>query len=187
MIPTIQVPADLWLVIAGEGLPGSLTVLKQATLSWRDYEATFRVLSESHEVVMRRGDRVVLHEILSCAQVAGVADPPHVHLHSFGDGLAHSYEREGYSIRVSIDDIPPGAIVPHRSNLWVAFPNAVGSEATPVTSIQWEERDDELVWRTIHLYALPGRVVGVFTTSRVRCSVGRVGPRSPLAHATGRS
>ena len=187
MIPAFQEPADLWLVVAGEALPGSLTVLEQATLAWRDYEATFRVLSESHEVVLRRGDRVVLHELLSCAQVAAGFDPPHVHRHPFGDGLAHRHEREGYSVRVSIDDVPPGGIVPHRPNLRVAFPNAVGSETTPFTSIAWEERDDELVWRTVHLYALPGRAVGVFSTSRVRCSVGRVGSRPAFAHATGRA
>ena len=170
MIPKFQEPADLSLVVAGEENLGSLTILQQATLCWKDYEITFNVLCESHEVILRRNGHVVLHERLSCVRAAHDGSP--FHSHTFSDGLCHSYDQEGYSVHVTVDSVPEGVIVPLNPNLYVAFPNVVGGDTTPFTSIQWEARDDELIWRTIHLYALPSRAVGVFSTSRVACSAG---------------
>ena len=176
MLPTDQDPGDLSLVVAGAGRLGAvnLTILRQATLSWQDCQITFNVLCESHEVIVRRDGRIALHELLSCAEVAD--DGSYLHRHAFGDGSGHSFRGEGYAVDVTVGDLPPGGVVPLNPDLYVAFPNAVGGETTPFTSIQWDARPDRLIWRTIHLYALPGRTVGVFSTSRLTCAVGRVAP-----------
>ena len=187
MIPRFQEPADLWLVVASERHLGPLTILQGATVCWQDYEIAFHVLAESHEVILRRNGRIVLHELLSCVGVAPDAWP--AHRHSFGDGLSHSYSQDGYSVHVTVADVPEGGIVPLNPNLYVAFPNVVGGDVTPFTSIQWDPGDEELVWRTIHLYALPERVVGVFSTSRVVRAAEDVVPdtgSTPVVSSTGR-
>ena len=115
-------------------------------------------LAVAASVVMATGSH-------SHAQTAPDASP--AHRHAFSDGLSHSYTQDWYSVHVTVADVPEGGIVPLNPNLYVAFPNVVGGDVTPFTSIQWDPGDEELVWRTIHLYALPERVVGVFSTSRV--------------------
>ncbi len=170
MVPTSQDPTDLSLVVAGDGDLGALTVLRQATVSWQDLEVTFHVLCESHEVILRRDGRVVLHELLSCAGGMGPARP--VHLHRFRDGRGHSYREDGYSVDVSFEVLPARGIAPPASGLCSVFPRMAGDEATPFTSIRWEQSDAHLVWHTVHLYPLPGRTVGVFSTSSVTHSAG---------------
>lgn len=156
---------DLSLMVARSALPGPVTVVAQASVAWRGLDMTFNVLCESHEVVIRRNGDVVLHERLSCSPSTPAV--PSVHIHDFRDGLDHAYRRDGYSVRVETGDNGTVDLARPEPDLFVAFPNPVGADADPFTSIRWDERDGAFQWQTVHLYVHAHRTVAVISRSCV--------------------
>ncbi len=182
LTPKLQEPADLVLVVSRRIIPGPVTVLRRSTVLWHDLEITFGVLCESHEVVLRRNGEVVLHERLSCVKSASNGSITHEHV--FDNGLCHSFEQDGYFVRVHGKAVSHSGISLPAAKLSVAFPNAVDGDVVPITSIHWEDRDDEFTWSTVHLYALQNRAIGVFSESRVDRHVGNgTAPRSVVSGA----
>lgn len=167
-----QFPTDLVLGIrTGDLIPTTgLTVLKEETVDFGDFQLVFRIIGESHWVLVLCKEQLVFQEVFACINLKG----DWVHRHAFYDGKEHSFQTDGYSIEVVFLTFHQHQQEEECSrsdgSIQVNFPHPHGGPDKPFTRVEWELTKEGWVnWNTIHVYPTPsGEETRVFTQSTFR-------------------
>jgi hypothetical protein len=163
--PIYQRPVDLELGLFAGDLPVQLTILAQKTVTLGAWAFGFHIIGESHFVSVIQADKPILHEVLACVQLPAAACQHH---HRFADLLAHRYDREPYTVSVSLESGQAQPPSPKKgAQLELAFPEIF--EKTPITRVGWMVVDGTVTWWTTHLYPERDGITTVRTASKFKC------------------
>ncbi|GGU40903.1 DUF2617 family protein [Nocardioides albus] len=133
----------------------SRTVQLEAGLS-----VTLSVLGASHQVVVRRHDRPLLHETIACG-IADAAPLPAAH-------VAGGYRLESDAREVGPEELAAEAsrLVERLSGRTDAVVAHFPGDPHAVTALALDGVDGEITWHTWHTYPQTGEIVATTTSYR---------------------
>ncbi|MCI0709660.1 MAG: hypothetical protein L0154_05795 [Chloroflexi bacterium] len=160
-----QQPTNLVLGVLTSGHLHNLTVLQAEGVNAGCWSFEFQIIGESHRIIVRRDNLVVLQEILACVPL--VAADCH-HFKRFTRLGVHSFRQDSYGVDIWFSEEPVPLL--EGANLEVWFPAVYHQQ--PVTQIKWDVLPNGIRWWTLHLYPLQTGTITVLSSSHLQTKDG---------------
>lgn len=157
-----QHPKDLVLAVYHGQPKQNMLILKQQTLHIENWQIEFRIIGESHAVLISdQHGQIQFSEVFSCLPVDSAQC---VHYQNFETLEPYQLNTSSYQVAVSIDThLPHWPNDVHISQMQVDFPSVHGT--TPFTRVSWQHRANQIQWWTIHTYPFDSTTTNVYTHS----------------------
>ncbi len=153
--------------VRGDTLRWSLAPVECTPLASRTVDhgtgltVTLSVLGASHQVVVRRGDRPLLHETIAC----GIADAA---------ALPAAHAEDGYSLGSHVATLEPEELAERAAELVERLKGRTDAvvahfpgDPHAVTALVVEELGEwQITWSTWHTYPQTGEIVATVTSYR---------------------
>jgi hypothetical protein len=141
--------------------PVDCTPLASQTVSIGGLSVTLNVLGASHQIVVRRHDRPILHETVACGIVDAAALP-----------AAHA--EGGYSLGSYVATLEPDELAERASELVERLEGRTDAvvahfpgDPNAVTALALDELGEQQIsWSTWHTYPQTGEIVATVTSYR---------------------
>ena len=163
-----QSPHDLCLIVSRQASTIPLTVIRQKTLPLGSGQASFKILSESH-LVLLEFNGMLFQESLFCTKQLPIKSMQADHVHNFDDLQAHQYNNPvlEYAIQIKFGAAALWREVDYgEASLGADFAEVFGH--IPRTEIAWQLKPDCLQWRTLHIYPTNNAIIHVISESSIR-------------------
>lgn len=160
-----QHPTELVLGVLTSQQLHNLTIVQSEQVNAGRWAFEFQIIGESHRIIARYNNVVVLQEILACVPLA--ADDCH-HFKRFATLGAHTFRQDSYGMEIWFSEEPVPLL--EGANLEVWFPAVHHSQ--PVTQIKWDVLPNGIRWWTLHLYPLQTRTITVLSSSHLQIKDG---------------